>query len=106
MNICRCVIMIKFCRVTMHKYHRIIMNHSIPHNAILYTVMWYMCLRDTSAEATIREDLLRIGTVNRANPRRRSSREKMLDLTELCQSYTTMTKKEFAYRLIGLLRHA
>jgi hypothetical protein len=81
------------------------LNHSIPHNATLYTVMLYIRLQDTSAEATIREDLLRIGTVNRANPQRRSSRvKKMLDLTALCQSFTTMTKKEFAYRLIGLLR--
>jgi hypothetical protein len=105
-SVCRCVIMIKFCCVIMHKYRRIIMNHSIPHNATLYTVMSYMRLRDTSAEATIREDLLRIGTVKRANPRRRSSRE-MLDLTALHQSYTTMTKKEFPYRLIiGLLRHS
>jgi hypothetical protein len=46
--------------------------------------MSYIRLRDTSAEATIREDLLRIGTVNRANPQRRSSRvKKMLDLTAL-----------------------
>jgi hypothetical protein len=59
-------------------------NHSIPHNATLYTVMLYMRLRDTSAEATIREDLLRIGTVNRENLQRRSSRvKKMLDLTAL-----------------------
>jgi hypothetical protein len=81
-------------------------NNTLPHNASLFTVLTHMRLRDSNCELIIREDSLRVGTLNLANPRRRSNREnRLLDLAGLCGNYETMYKKNYAYSVIGILRY-